>query len=444
MNRLRAIAILLSCAMFATACGEVAPESLAFAMSDTEETVLRIATPRIAGFEGVIANWEREHPTVEVDVVVRNIDDHHESLLNESETGNGSGNADIVAFDASYGPEVRAREDILVDLSQFDATPPSSRFLDARWAEGVADSGAIVGVPLDVESTALLVRTDLVGDRVMNQLRNASSWCDVLSAGDAFSDETNSAFLADGDDLLSAILAQTRTSFVDDTGSLRASEVSELERAFDLVMLAIGENPAHDNPCPGAVDIERIARNLTFGSPQWRAGLQDDDFAAAIAPWSARRRIANASPQTAGLWETIAIPVDSGAATSGSSSDGGLHLGIAAGSTQFELAYDLLLTLTDTAIQEVAFARGLGPLPAAAQLHTSSGVDGSADDFFTNDTTALIYSEAALNRPSATATPERRVVINAMLSAVNRVEGGGQTSREAWESMVDQVSKALS
>lgn len=441
MTRLRTLAIVLSCALFASACGEVAPESLAFAMEDSEQTVLRIATPRIAGFEGVIANWEREHPTVEVDVVVRNLDDHHESLLNQSA---GAQDFDIVAFDASYGPDVRARDDLFVDLSELDATPPSDGFLDVRWAEGVTESGAVVGLPLDVESTALLVRSDLVDAAVMSQLRAASSWCDVVAAGDAFSDRTNEAFLADGDELLSAILAQTRTAFVDETGSVNPADIGELERAFDLTMLTIGERPLHGNPCPNDAGIQRISRNLPFGSDQWQSELHNENFAAVVAPWSFRRRIASASPQTAGLWETISIPVDSTAPTAGSTSDGGLHLGVAVDSEKFALAYDLVLTLTDPAIQEVAFARGFGPLPAAAALHTSEGVGSAADDFFSNDSKAQVYSEAATNRPEAMAAPERRIVIDEMLSALNRVESGSQTPQEAWTSMLDQVAKALS
>jgi len=413
----RLLALLLAAAVLLSACGEVAPESLAFATSETEETVIRFATPRISGFEDVIADWEREHPTARVEIVVRNIDDHHRSLLGNSTTG---GPFDIVAFDASYGAEVRARGDLFVDLSMHDATPPASDYLDSRWIEGISDEGETIGLPLDIESAALLVRSDLVGENVVEDLEAADSWCDVLVVGDAFSDETNTAFLADGDDLLAAILAQTRTSFVDEEGVFVESELPELKRAWDLTMIAIGEGPLHGDPCPGVDDIQRIARNLPFDSSEWQRKLGDQNFAAIVAPWSYRRRIANASPQTAGQWVTIDLPTDAPAPDAGSSSDGGLHLGLHGETTHFDLAYDLLLTLTDPAIQVVAFADGTGPLPAAAQPHTSGTIGRADDDFFADSSVKATYSRAAMD-----------------------LESGGQTPDEAWTSARDQVSKAL-
>ncbi len=440
MIRTRALAFLLVGGLLLGACGDVTPESLAYATADTEPTVLRLATPRIAGFEDVIADWEREHPTARVDVVVRNSNDHHRSLLEDAGAG---GQFDVVAFDASFAPDVRASDDLLVDLGAFEATPDASTYLAARWAEGIADDGALIGLPLDVESTALLVRTDLVEPDLVRALREAETWCELLVAGDAFSDETNTAFLADADDLLAAILAQSRTSFVNDDGTFARDELDELQRAWDLAMMAIGEGPLHDNPCPGVEDIQRMARNLNFDSAEWRVELRDADFGAVLAPWSFRRRIANAAPETAGQWTTIDLPSDSRAPGAGSSSDGGLHLGIHLGSQHFDLAYDLLLTLTNPTVQEVAFADGTGPLPSAAQPHADGIVSRAEDDFFVDSIFANTYSEAALARPTSLASSERRIVVEAMMDALNRVESGGQTPEEAWMTMRDQVAKAL-
>lgn len=436
---LRYLIVALAAGLLLSACGQVTPESLAYATEETETTIVRLATPRIAGFESVIADWEREHPTAQVEIVVRNSDDHHISVLDNAGAG---GQFDVVAYDASYGPDIRASEDILIDLSVFDGTPDASVYLDARWNEGLAEDGSLIGLPLDVESTALLVRTDLVDADLVAQLQAASSWCDVLVAGDAFSDETNTAFLSDADDLLAAIFAQTRTSFVDEAGTLNPDDLDELQRAWDLAMIAIGEGPLHADPCGDVDNIQRMARNLNFDSPEWRTELRDDDFAAVLAPWSFRRRISNASPETAGQWTTLDLPLDSIDPDAGASSDGGLHLGIHSGSQNFDLAYDLLLTLTNPTVQELAFADGSGPLPAAAQPHATGMVSQAEDDFFVDSIFASTYSNAALEQPTAQATPQRRIVIEAMMEALNRVESGGQTPSEAWSSMREKVSKA--
>lgn len=276
----------------------------------------------------------------------------------------------------------------------------------------------------------------------MTSLRDAQSWCDFLIAGDAFSDATNTAFLPDADDLVRAVLAQTRTAFVNANGTMEPDTSDELERAWDLAMIALGEGPLHGAPCEGVEEVQRISRNLEFDTADWRRELRDSDFAAVLAPWSFRQRIANAAPETAGVWTTVAIPIDVHA--EGSPSEGGLHLAIPADAPNFDLAYDLLLTLTSSTTQEIAFADGSGPLPTAVELHTNGVVARPADGFFVDAAIGSTYSDAALGRPVDLATAERRVVIRAMIAALNRVEGGGQAPDEAWVSMLEDIGDSLS
>jgi cellobiose transport system substrate-binding protein len=431
-----AIAVLSAAALFVSGCGELTPDSLAYATNEAEPTIIRLATPRIAGLEDAIASWEREHPTAEVDVVVRNIDDHHRSLLDASDAGS---RFDIVAFDATFGPEVRAKPELFIDLRQLDAGATEYMYLPARWAEGIGSDGEIIGLPIDVDSTALIVRTDLVGEAVLDRLERATSWCELIQAGDDFSDATNTAFLADGDDLLVAILSQTRTAFVDAEGALRAQDEAELQRAWDLVMLTIGEGPLHGDPCPEATDMQRISRNFAFDDSLWRDSLGGDDFAAVLTPWSLRRRVANAAPETAGAWTAIALPVDSPASNAGTSSAGGLHFGLTANSKNLDLAHDLLITIANPIVQRVTFANGLGPLPAAASPHRDDTVSSSHDDFFANARLGAVYGGAAIGRSSALAEPQRRLVIEEMLVALNQVESGGQTPAEAWADALERI-----
>jgi len=429
--------LLIASLMFA-ACGDLTPDSLAYATDETEPTVIRIATPRIAGFEAAIARWEREHPTAEVEVSVRNIDDHHRSVLDNAGAG---GQFDLVAFDATYGPEARERPDLFVDLTTMGSDLDESSYLVSRWNEGIGIDGSLIGVPIDIESTALVVRADLIGGDIVNQLRAARTWCDVLVAGDAFSDETRTAFLADGDDLLATILAQSRRSFVNEQGQLLDADRAELEQAWDLAMIAVGEGPLHGDPCAGTSDVQRIARNLNFDDSLWRSELASDDFAAVFAPWTFRRRISNAAPEKAGNWIAIPLP----RTTDGvASSEGGLHLSLLDSGQNKALAYDLLLTLSDPIVQELSFADGLGPLPATAEFHRNREAEVAPEDFFGTNGVGAIYSSAARGRSTELATPQRRVVIEALIEALNRVEGGGQTPMEAWEDALERVREQLS
>lgn len=431
--------MIVAASLVISACGDLTPDPLAYATDEAEPTLIRIATPRIAGFEDAIAAWEREHPTAEVEIVLRANDDHHRSLINNTGAG---GQFDIIAFDSTFAPDLRERPDIFMDLASLDTDLASWKYLDSRWAESLSASGAIMGVPVDVESTALLVRTDLVPEVIIDDLESASTWCDVIIAGDRFSDESKTAFLSDGDDLLRAILSQARSSYVDEFGQVLDGDRRELEDAWDLVMIALGEGPIHGDPCPNTENVQRIARNLTFNDVAWRSELRSDDFAAVLAPWSMRRRISNAAPETAGQWTTIALPTNT-SGTSDAASEGGLHLGIHAGSANSGLAYDLISTLADPIIQELTFADGQGPLPAAVRPYTNGTVSSASDTFFGDARIGAIYGAAASGRPDAQATPQRRIVVNQMIAAVNQVESGGQTPGDAWVSALREIDAAF-
>ena len=47
------LAVVLVAGLVAAACGDLTPDSLAYATDEAQPTVIRIATPRIAGFEEV-------------------------------------------------------------------------------------------------------------------------------------------------------------------------------------------------------------------------------------------------------------------------------------------------------------------------------------------------------------------------------------------------------
>ena len=156
------------------------------------ETVIRLATYTSRGISGAIEQWEREHPTATVVIDRRDFDDHHSTIL---EPRADTVTPDIVAFDASYSARFRNRPDLLVDLRQFGTTTMQDAALTWRWGQGVTDDGRVIGIPVDVGAMALAYRVDLVGPEIAETLAGAESWCDLLVAGDAYSDLTSLPFL---------------------------------------------------------------------------------------------------------------------------------------------------------------------------------------------------------------------------------------------------------
>ncbi len=434
---MRLAGALLALTMIVVACGDLAPDSLAYANDDADlstESVIRLATPRVRGLEQAIADWERDHPTARVEVVVRSMDDHHRSVLDDAGAG---GTFDIVGFDASYGPDIRERSELFADLSTFDVSLNEDDYLESRWKEGIGDDGRLIGLPLDVDSSALVVRTDLVDSSIIRRLEVAETWCDVLLAGDEFSGDTNIAFLPDGDELFTAMLSQNRLSFIDEKGQLIAGEQDALEFAWDIAMIATGAEPLHGNSCDGEAEIGRIARNLSHESEAWRTQLREGGFAAIVATYSELRNIAVSAPDTAGNWTVIELPGEVGA------SSGGIHLALSNDSTHPELAFDLISYLADPTVQQDVFANGSGPFPSASILYDRPTITAYADPFFGDAAIGSIFTSTAERRPTQLADPLRRIAIELFVSALNRVEGGDQDPAEAWEQVLWQIEQFL-
>lgn len=442
MKRPLFLALLIVFSLLASACGSLTPESLALVAEPFETTTIRIATSRIEGLEAAIAAWEREHPTIDVDVVLNSPDDHHEALLRGDRR---TGSVDIIGFEGEYTGAIRTIADSFVDLREFELDELQSNFLPPLWDQGIGLDGELIGLPIDADAKVLFVRNDLARASTLNDLASARTWCDVLEYGGDFADSSGKAFFADGEELLRAILSQSRSSWVTSTGQQDPDAVAELERAWDLSMLAIGEQPVFGNPCPELLGQGSIARDLTPGESIWRSEIASDDFGAVISQWSTRERISQAHPQSSRSWTAIALPRDAQVPGAGNSSEGGLHFAIAADSEHTDIALDLILTLSDPVIQESTFNNGHGPLPSARALYDDDTVAEAEDDFFVGEpSAAATFADAVRLRARGRAMPERQVVISALSRALAQVQSGVQTPEIAWDEAFIEVVAELS
>ena len=438
----RFVPVLLVLALVGAACGTSAPESLAFATEDTERTVIRLATPRIDGFESAIADWEHEHPTVEIQVVLDETDDHHQWLVEGSATPT---DIDIVAFEGAFSADARTRPDVFVDLSDHVEEELEDSFIASRWREGVANGGELVGLPLDTDAQLLFFRNDLAAASVLSDVRDVQTWCEVIAAGNDFVDQTDRAFLADGEELLLAMLMQNRSSWVDSNGRVDPAALSDLQRAWDITMTAVGADTVGANPCAELTDHGPILRDLNPGESVWQAEIASDDFGAVISNWSDRALIAQAYPESVELWGSFELPVDNTFSdTSGSSSEGGLHLAIPRDSENVDIALDLILTLTNPVVQVSTFLDGQGPLPAVRAPYEDGTVESATDSFFTGSVAiGSIASDTVLDRSTEVAGPERRIVIDVFVAALASVQGQLETPEEAWETALANIEFLL-
>ncbi len=381
----------------------------------------------------MVERWDREHPTATVVVEVRSFDDHHSAVL---ESRPGTLVPDVVAFDAAYSARFRDRADLFVDLRALGVSALEGRALDTRWRQGVADDGAVIGIPIDVGALALAYRRDLVGEEAAARFEELGSWCDLLVLGDGYSDVTDQPLLPRAADIFDAVLSQSETRFYDEDSEPIHDSSPAVRWAWDMAIRSLGEQPMFDDPCPEAEGIDRFSANLPIGSSQWGDAIRSGGVAAVIATADGLGEIQTTAPETAGSWRVAPLP------GGGAAGDAGLSLAVHAGSNHAELAYDLVAYLADPSSQ-LRVVSELGPFPAATTLYDDQALVELRREFFGDSSIGSIYVTSARGYTTAPDGPDLRTIQRELRGAVSRVESGTQNPRQAWDEAIWRIGRAI-
>lgn len=433
-RRLISLGVLLAVVM--AACSTLDPEALAFAEegSRQDQTILRIATYTTDGFIEAIGEWEREHPTVNVVVDFRPIDEHHRQVL---EPLVDTLAPDIIAIEASYMPTFRNMTSLLEDLSTQTSSPLFPDFLDWRLEQGRSDDGTLRALPVDVGGLALVYRSDLVDAAPNSEARTpteVASWCDLIAIGADYSARTKSSFLAGSADLFEAVLMQSDEVFHDADGRLIYESNPAVRQAWDIAMRALAEEPLFADPCSSNENSTRITAGLNSISDDWNMGLRDRDFAAVLAPASLLDRIQNTVPESSGSWRVVPVPNIAG-------SVGGTHLAVLAATEHPDLARDLVAYLTADVTQRSIF-HSTGRLPAT----TSDEVlidEGSAALFFADSAVTQTYADSVNAYVPAPDGPNFRLILREFRTGITRVEAGDLSPDESWTETLWRLDQIL-
>lgn len=432
--RLASIAIAL--ALVNSACSTLDPESLAFADdgSRQEQTVIRVATYTTGGFIEAISEWEREHPTVDVIVDFRPIDEHHRQL---SEPSIDTMAPDVIAIESSYIASFRDMTGLLGDLSDQISTPMFPPFIDWRLEQGRAADGTLRALPVDVGGLALAYRSDLLGDLdvPMSELGELATWCDLVAVANSYSLRSGNAFFAGSADLFEAVLMQSEQMFHDVDGRLVYDSNPAVRRAWDLAMSALAIDPLFEDPCPEIENAIQVTAGLNSMSDDWTAGLGNDDFAAMLAPAWLLSRIQNTVPETSGSWRLVPIPGTVG-------NVGGTHLAVSATSQNADLARDLVAYLTASVTQRAVFGTS-GRLPAIVQDNVELVAPNSATEFFGGSNIGQTYADSVDAFVPAPVGPDFRLILREFRSGIARVEAGELSSAESWTETLWRLDQIL-
>ncbi|MGI9607297.1 MAG: extracellular solute-binding protein [Acidimicrobiales bacterium] len=438
--RSRALAILVLASVAITACSALEPQTLAFAEDDLDPAVIRVATADPTGLAEPLGEWDRNHPTVSLELQVLDEDELRALALfdpmaidpDEDANAEHPETPDVVVFDASWAPVVRAHARMFLDLNLFGAEAWRSHSIEWRWDAGSVET-AQVGLPLDAGGLALAWRADLVGSDLNASLSALDSWCALIDAGDRYADDSGNAFLPEVSSLFTTVVEQSNLGFRDGEARSHESDPS-VRHAWDLAMRALGEDALFEDPCPELDDVQRIASTIVPGSTEWATAIVDGLVAAQLVSSHDLLDLEAESPVSARWRATMAPGVIA--------PERGRTLAIRADTEAPALAWDLVATLVAPSTQRRLHDM-TGRIPAASSLlepgalADSSVVDVAGTEF----TTALVAS--VNGRSTIVDDIESALILREMSAAIELVAAGSQTPRDAWDEAVWRIGQRL-
>lgn len=439
----RVIGPVVVAAMVISACSALEPpQTLALAETDVEPAVIRVVAADPAGLVEPLGEWDRNHPTVSVELTILGVDELHTvALVDPSQTNDDEDQPlaetievpDVVVFDASWAPTARTNAMSFLDLNQFGADAWQQQSIEWRWNSGDAGD-ALIAVPIDAGGLALAWRDDLVGSELGTDLVEIDSWCSLIDAGDRYADASGNAFLPEVSSLFTSVVEQSELAFFDDDQKALIHETDPVIRhAWDLSMRALGEDAMFTDPCPELDDVQRIASTIVPGSADWAAAVVNGLMAAQLVSSHELASLEAESPADA-RWRASAVP---GVVAP----ERGRSLAIRADTSSPAIAWDLVATLLAPSTQG-RMHDATGRTPAAASL-LEPGALGDPTGPLGPELTAILASSVRA-RSSTIADVESVLILSEFAAAVERVAAGSQTPRDSWDEAVWRIAQKLS
>jgi multiple sugar transport system substrate-binding protein len=302
------------------ACAQTKPQRLSVAAYPKLDAIVRAALPA----------WKARHPGVEVEVISREMNDHHTAMITALSTG--SHLPDLMSLEVGYlGRFAQGRG--LQDLRQapMNAGRLQDRFVPYTWGQAINKRGELLALPSDIGPGTLLYRHDLLQRAGLTEAALTHSWDDYLAAGRQIRARTGAALLAHARDMKDILI---RTGVKAGDGLYFSADnrvlvnTPRFARAFELSR---------------RVRREKLDAGVYNWSSDWTEGFRRGSIATQmIGAWLTGFLASFLAPKTHGLWRAAQLPEGAFAAYGGSF----YALPAKANPANRALAWDLMQHLT--------------------------------------------------------------------------------------------------
>jgi len=310
----------LTLGLWAGVGGATAAPRLTVAAYPKLDAIVRAALPA----------WQAKHPGVTVEVISRELNDHHTAMITALSTA--SHLPDVMALEVGYlGRFAQGRG--LLDLRQapLHGERLRSRFVPYTWGQAHNRRGELLALPSDIGPGTLLYRHDILQRAGLQEAALTRSWDDYIAAGRQIRARTGAYLLAHARDIKDILI---RTQVPAGAGLYfgAANEVlvrsPRFVRAFELAR---------------SVRREGLDARVYAWSGDWTEGFRRGSIATQmLGAWLTGFLGSWLAPKTKGLWRAAQLPENAFAAYGGSF----YALPAKADPARRALAWDLMQTLT--------------------------------------------------------------------------------------------------
>lgn len=370
----------------------------------------------------LVKEYEAANPDVSIVVKKSELDPHHNSLITAMLAKN---TPDIAAIEVSYSGYFRSYPKYFTDLKTLGAGALEADFLDWRWDQGVADNGAVIGIPTDVGGAAIAYRTDLFKAAGMpTDPAKVSAlwptWDKYIEVGQKYKAKTKKSFLDSSGTVFAAILNQGTQKYYDRNGDLVYAKNAQVKTAFNGASKALAAG---------------IGSNISQFTSDWNVGMNKGTFATIIAPAWMMDYIKQQAPKTKGKWNIASLP-------GGGGNIGGSQLAIPASAKNPKEAMAFMKWYLSPEMQLRVF-KSYGLFPSTKSLYDDAAVKNYVDPFFSNAPVGTIYTKGALALKPIFEGRKQRQIDNIFGQALSRIALKKQTAAAAWQQALAEIKKTV-
>lgn len=349
-----------------------------------------------------IPAWQKLHPNIGVNVISRELADHHTAMATSLATR--SHLPDVMAIEIAYFGRF-ANSGGFLDLraAPYNADSLGQYFVPYAFAQATSRDGKIVALPGDVAPATVFYRADVLQRAGVTEADLTRSWDSFVQTGVKIKQRTGVYLIADARDVRDVILRsglKPGEGLYFDTQGHSLLATPRFRRAFELARQVRRENlDAHSKAWTSEwIELLRSGHVATQIMGSWLGGH--------LANWLA--------PQTTGLWRASNLP------EGGFVAWGGTFYAIPTYAPHPKEAFEFIRLLTLDRSRQLAAAKDQNAFPSLVSAQSDPFFDEPVP-FFGGERVRQMWSAAVLKVAPVPVHPLDTIALAVVDAALDKV-----------------------